>query len=82
MLKAPDRATTPLLRNAGGKLVPVDWPTALREFTIRMKAIQAIHGAESIAFLGTGQPCDVTSVEGYRHLDESRGIQWPFPADR
>ncbi len=55
VLKAPDRATTPLLRNANGQLVPVDWPTALREFTTRMKAIQAIHGAESVAFLGTGQ---------------------------
>ena len=55
VLKAPDRATTPLLRNAGGQLVPVDWPTALREFTTRMKGIQAIHGAESVAFLGTGQ---------------------------
>ena len=28
-LAAPDRATTPLLRDSHGRLVPVDWPTAL-----------------------------------------------------
>jgi anaerobic selenocysteine-containing dehydrogenase len=27
-----------------------------------------------------GQPCDMTGVEGYRHIDEARGIQWPLPA--
>ena len=25
-----------------------------------------------------GMPCDITAIEGYRHLDERRGIQWPF----
>ena len=56
-LDAPDRGTTPLLRNANGELKPVDWPTAMTEFTSRMKAVQAKHGAHSIAFLGTGQIC-------------------------
>lgn len=54
-LDAPDRATTPLLRNAGGELVPVDWPTALGEFTTRFKDIQQRHGPDSLAWLGTGQ---------------------------
>jgi assimilatory nitrate reductase catalytic subunit len=54
-LTAPDRATTPLLRTARGRLEPVDWPTALATFTARMKAIKARHGADAIAFLSTGQ---------------------------
>lgn len=54
-LRAGDRATTPLLRSARGKLEPVDWDTALDAFVARFKAIQARHGAEAVAFLGTGQ---------------------------
>jgi assimilatory nitrate reductase catalytic subunit len=27
-----------------------------------------------------GQPCDMTGIEGYREIDERRGIQWPYPA--
>jgi assimilatory nitrate reductase catalytic subunit len=54
-LRAPDLATTPLLRNAAGKLEPVDWDTALQVFSLRFKAIQDQHGPESIAWLGTGQ---------------------------
>ena len=55
VLDTQDRAVTPLLRNQAGKLEPVDWDTALRTFCDRMKAIQAAHGPESIAFLSTGQ---------------------------
>jgi anaerobic selenocysteine-containing dehydrogenase len=54
-LKAPDRATTPLLRNAAGELEATDWDTALQIFSVRMKAIQDQHGAESVAWIGTGQ---------------------------
>ena len=54
-LHAADRATTPLLRRAGGRLEPVDWATAIGAFVARTRAIQARHGAESVAFLGTGQ---------------------------
>jgi len=54
-LRASDRATAPLLRNAAGKLEPVDWHTAISAFVSRAQAIQAIHGPESMAFLGTGQ---------------------------
>ena len=55
VLDAPDRATTPLLKNARGQLEPVSWDTALQTFTGRMKAIQAKHGPHSVAFLSTGQ---------------------------
>ncbi|HEY3964439.1 MAG TPA: nitrate reductase [Planctomycetaceae bacterium] len=55
VLKATDRATTPLLKNEHGKLVPVDWPTALKFFVARFRAIQAEYGDEAVAFLSTGQ---------------------------
>jgi anaerobic selenocysteine-containing dehydrogenase len=55
-LAAPDRATTPLLRNeTTGKLEPCDWERALILFCERFKEIKARHGAESVAFLSTGQ---------------------------
>lgn len=56
-LRAPDRATMPLLRNSAGKLEPVDWDTAMQVFTVRFKAIQDKCGADAIAWLGTGQIC-------------------------
>lgn len=55
VLDAPDRATTPLLRDAAGKLKPVDWDTALKTFVARMQGIQSRHGPESVAFISTGQ---------------------------
>lgn len=55
VLEAPDRATTPLLRNAAGRLEPVSWDAALRTFVARMRGIQAAHGPHSVAFLSTGQ---------------------------
>lgn len=55
-LTAPDRATSPLLRPARDRpLAPVDWPTALEAMVTRMKAIQADHGPDSVAFISTGQ---------------------------
>ncbi len=54
-LNAPDRATTPLLRNTSGELEPVSWEVAIRTFVTRMKGIQKKHGNESIAFMSTGQ---------------------------
>jgi assimilatory nitrate reductase catalytic subunit len=56
-LRAPDRATTPYLRNADGGLEAVDWHTALQSFTSRFKAIQDKYGKEAIAWLGSGQIC-------------------------
>ena len=57
-LNAPDRATTPLLRNpATGEFMSVDWDHALQLFTLRFKAIMDQHGPESVAVLSTGQIC-------------------------
>jgi assimilatory nitrate reductase catalytic subunit len=57
-LAAPDRATTPLLRNTRtGELEPIDWDDALQVFTLRFKALLDQHGPESIAFLSSGQIC-------------------------
>ena len=51
-LRAPDRATTPLLRNEQtGALEPIDWERALILFCERFKEIKAQHGPESVAFL-------------------------------
>jgi assimilatory nitrate reductase catalytic subunit len=54
-LRAKDRATMPLLRNARGVLEPVPWQTALEVFCSRFKGIQQRHGAASVAFISTGQ---------------------------
>ena len=54
-LAASDRATTPLLRDAGGVLRPVDWTTAMAVFCEKLKGIQAAHGPGSVAVLSTGQ---------------------------
>jgi anaerobic selenocysteine-containing dehydrogenase len=55
-LHAPDRATTPLLRNdSTGALEPIDWERALVLFCERLKEIKQLHGPESVAFLSTGQ---------------------------
>lgn len=54
-LYSDDRGTTPLLGNKGKKLKPIDWPTAMETFCQRVKSIQAEHGNDSVAFLGTGQ---------------------------
>jgi assimilatory nitrate reductase catalytic subunit len=54
-LRSPDRATTPLARDAHGKLVPITWDEALTRFADRFKSILAEHGPESVAFISTGQ---------------------------
>jgi assimilatory nitrate reductase catalytic subunit len=53
-LSAPDRATTPLLRR-DGRLEPVDWDEALRGVVDGFRSIQHRHGADALAWLGTGQ---------------------------
>ena len=55
LFAAPDRATTPLRRDAAGVQRPLSWDAALRTMVARFKAIQAQHGPESVAFLSTGQ---------------------------
>ena len=32
--------------------------------------------------LSAGQPCDITGIADYKHLDECGGIQWPLPEVR
>jgi len=55
-LGAADRATHPLIRDGQkGPLRPASWAEALTTFVDRMKAVQSCHGADSIAFLSTGQ---------------------------
>lgn len=54
-MQAKDRATTPLMRDARGRLVDAGWDDALIAFAREFKAIQDKHGPESVAFLGTGQ---------------------------
>jgi assimilatory nitrate reductase catalytic subunit len=55
VLKSADRATMPLVKDEHGRRRPVDWPTALKLFCDRFQDIQRRHGADSVAFLGTGQ---------------------------
>lgn len=55
VLKSGDRATTPLERNAKGRLVPTDWHSALTTFRDRFQDIQRRHGPHSVAYLSTGQ---------------------------
>jgi ferredoxin-nitrate reductase len=56
VLDAPDRATTPLLRNkATGQLEPVSWPVAIAAFVDNFKKIQSVHGNHALSFLSTGQ---------------------------
>jgi assimilatory nitrate reductase catalytic subunit len=55
VLAAPDRATTPLLRDPDGRRRAVDWDEAMTVLASRFRALQAVHGPESVAFLSTGQ---------------------------
>ncbi|WP_269537860.1 molybdopterin oxidoreductase family protein [Cerasicoccus fimbriatus] len=54
-LKANDRATTPLLRDADGKLQPVSWEQAMMEMVTRFKGVKQEHGGRAISWLSTGQ---------------------------
>ncbi|MCX7620519.1 MAG: nitrate reductase [Acidimicrobiales bacterium] len=54
-LGAPDRLTSPLIRNRHGELEPASWEQAIARMTEGFKAIAARHGPESVAFLSTGQ---------------------------
>lgn len=56
-LSAPDRITSPMLRQADGSLKEVNWDEAMKTFVARFKAIMDKHGPESVAFLSTGQIC-------------------------
>lgn len=54
-LRASDRGTTPLLRDARGRMIPVTWEEALSVFAERLRGTLAERGADGAAFLSTGQ---------------------------
>ena len=54
MLEAGNRARYPLLKK-NGKLERVPWDEALETMAQRFRAIQAKHGPDSVAVIGTGQ---------------------------
>ncbi|MCY2963809.1 MAG: nitrate reductase, partial [Planctomycetota bacterium] len=55
VLKATDRATTPLLRGKSGRLEPVAWDVALERMASEFRRLKSESGPESVAFLSTGQ---------------------------
>jgi len=55
VLDSPERATTPLLRDLEGEMQPVSWHDAFEQFVQGVRGVQSRHGAESVAFLSTGQ---------------------------
>lgn len=54
-LRAPDRAQYPLLRGAGGKLLPVSWEEALDALVERFGETQRRHGKNALGVISTGQ---------------------------
>ncbi|MFJ8160449.1 molybdopterin oxidoreductase family protein [Streptomyces sp. NPDC096136] len=54
VLGAPDRLTTPLVRDAAGRLAPAGWDRALDLVAGRLRALRAAHGPDSVAVLGGG----------------------------
>jgi hypothetical protein len=75
-LRAPDRATTPLLRTASGQLEPVDWDTAIATFVHIFQLLAHAWGVAELferwsspeavfrilAELTRGQPCDISGI--------------------
>ena len=57
ILRAPGRATTPLLRvgGRGTPLVPVSWERALSVMVEKITGLQREHGRETLGVIGTGQ---------------------------
>ena len=55
VLDAPDRATIPMLRGRDGCRRQVGWHEAMATMAARFHAIQSEHGADSVAYLSTGQ---------------------------
>ena len=54
-MASPDRAMTPMLRNAEGRMESVSWESAMTTFRDRFRRILEQHGPDSLAFLSTGQ---------------------------
>ncbi len=58
----PERLTTPLVRNAQGKLEPATWEHALRFAASRLKEIRDSKGGEAIGVIGSNR---TTNEENY-----------------
>ncbi|WP_449386582.1 molybdopterin oxidoreductase family protein [Cellulomonas soli] len=54
LLRAPDRLTAPLVRDAHGRLVPTGWDEALGLVAGRLADLRAAHGPGSVAVFGGG----------------------------
>ena len=54
VLTAPDRITTPLIRDAGGVLRPATWEQALDFVVDRVRSIHAESGRDAVAVFGSG----------------------------
>ncbi|WP_402466410.1 molybdopterin oxidoreductase family protein [Isoptericola aurantiacus] len=54
VLTVADRITTPLVRDAGGELVPATWDEALDVVVSGVRAVQAEHGEQGVAIFGGG----------------------------
>lgn len=54
LLTQPDRLTTPLVRNAAGRLVSASWDAALDFVADGMMKLKARHGADAVGLFGSG----------------------------
>ncbi len=51
----PDRLTTPLVRDASGQLVPETWDEALERAASGLRAVEAEHGSDALAFISSSR---------------------------
>src|SRR5579863_3760430 len=61
-VESPDRLTTPLARNAQGKLEPVSWEQAFRVTSAKLKEIRDTRGGSAIGVIGSNR---TTNEENY-----------------
>jgi len=54
LLDHPQRIQQPMLRQAGGRLVPVSWSVALHYVAERLLALQKAHGRQTVGVFGSG----------------------------
>ncbi len=54
VLTAPDRLTTPLVRDSGGVLRAASWDTALDLVTARLRELMGAYGNDAVAVFGGG----------------------------
>ncbi|MCZ7646293.1 MAG: nitrate reductase [Planctomycetota bacterium] len=55
VVDTPDRLRFPLQRTLGGKFRRISWPKALKLLSGRLRALHEAHGADALAFYGSGQ---------------------------